>query len=340
MSNKDFYRAFEDYFRGSRELIKERLSVYLPFVLFLQTSYPNAKVLDIGCGRGEWLELLYNNNIKAKGIDIDEGMLKACHALSLDVKKGDGIAYLQEQKDNSLMAISAFHVVEHISFEELQLFVEESLRVLKPGGILIMETPNPENIQVATEHFYVDPTHLRPIPSHLLAFLPRFYGFSRTKIMRLQESKGLSARQSVTLMQVISGVSSDYAVLAQKKAPKEIYEKCDALFAKEYGLSLEKLSQTFENRMLVLEKKIQQCEKKQLQQTKKTVPKAATFMQKVKRKLKQYTQKVFNIAHLYRNNAELHSKKSVKNENSIDKILKSVNKEVEAQQSKPALQRS
>ncbi len=262
MSNRDFYRAFEERYRGSRELIKERLLVYLPFVLPLKELYPDGIALDIGCGRGEWLELLGDNQITAKGIDLDDGMLKASHKLNLDVMQGDGIEYLKKQDSKSITIISAFHVVEHISFEELQSLVEESLRVLKPGGILILETPNPENIRVATEHFYLDPTHIKPIPSSLLAFLPEFYGFSRTKVLKLQESKELIAQKSINLLQLLEGVSPDYAIVAQKATTQDSLEKFDEVFSKDFGLSLNSLGEKFENRILHIELKATEAERK------------------------------------------------------------------------------
>jgi len=253
MSTKDFYRAFEEKHRGSRELIKERVSIYLPFVLPLKNLYPNMTSLDIGCGRGEWLELLKDNNILSQGIDLDEGMLEACHILDLNVQKGEGIAYLKAQKDESMSLITAFHVVEHISFEELQELTQEALRVLTPGGILIMETPNPENIKVATENFYLDPTHIKPIPSELLSFLTNFYGYTRTKVLRLQESKELIKQENINLVQVIEGASPDYAVIAQKKADDNILKHFDSIFKKDFGLSLNTLAEKFEHRLSKIE---------------------------------------------------------------------------------------
>ena len=262
MLNKKFYRAFEDKYRGSRELIKDRISIYIPFILPLKNLYVDSPALDIGCGRGEWLELLKDNDILAHGIDFDEGMLTACNQLGLDVLQGDGIKYLKEQDSESKIVISAFHVVEHISFEDLQLFVEESLRVLKPGGLLIMETPNPENIRVATEYFYLDPTHIKPIPSSLLSFLPEFYGFARTKVIRLQESQDLLKQETANILQVIEGISPDYAVIAQKDASLEILSQFDDTFLKEYGLSLNSITNKFENRLLNIEAKASEAEAK------------------------------------------------------------------------------
>jgi len=260
--SKDFYRAFEDKHRGSRELIKNRFRVYMPFILPLKEIYPDGLALDIGCGRGEWLELLKDNSIAAQGVDFDEGMLKACKDISLDVTNADGVAYLQAQADHSITIVSAFHVVEHISFSELQSFVRESLRVLKPGGLLIMETPNPENIKVATENFYLDPTHIKPIPSALLSFLPEFYGFERTKILKLQENKDLENQENVSLLNVMADVSPDYAVVAQKGAGPKILEQFDVIFGQRFGLTLETLSKRFENRLQKIEAKVEQAEAK------------------------------------------------------------------------------
>jgi len=254
----DFYKAFEDKYRGTRELIKSRVAAYLPFVLPLKEIYPQGLGLDIGCGRGEWLELLKENDISVVGVDLDEGMLKKCYELKLDVTLGDGIERLKSEADESLVFISAFHVVEHITFDALQSLIEEAHRVLKPGGILILETPNPENIKVATERFYLDPTHINPIPSMLLSFLPEFYGYERAKILRLQEDKALASQENIRLHDVLCGVSPDYGVIAQKKADQPILAMFDDIFALEIGLSLSDLTNKFEERLQGLEVKSEQ----------------------------------------------------------------------------------
>ena len=145
-----FYRAFEERYRGSRELIKSRLEVYLPFVEPLKTLYEGSEILDLGCGRGEWLELMQQNGFRAKGVDLNEGMLLACRELNLDVCQADALDYLRGLAVDTLSVVSAFQVVEHISFEALRELVDEAHRVLKPGGLLILETPNSENLVVGT----------------------------------------------------------------------------------------------------------------------------------------------------------------------------------------------
>lgn len=254
---KTFYRSFEDKYRGSRSLIKSRLMTYLSFLEKLKKYDTHPTAMDIGCGRGEWLELLQENHIEAKGVDIDEGMLEACMEMGFSVQHKDALLALQEQKDETLSLVSGFHIAEHLPFDILQKIVCEALRVLKPGGLLILETPNPENITVATESFYLDPTHVRPLPSQLLSFIAQHYGFERNTILRLQESHEICQKKDatdITLFDVLSETSPDYAVVAQKKAQQEICMHFDELFTKSYGISLEVLARRYEERIKHQEK--------------------------------------------------------------------------------------
>ena len=247
--SSDFYRAFEDRYRGSRQLIKDRLKVYTPFIRPLLGFDNTSEIFDLGCGRGEWLELTQELGFNSKGIDLDEGMILACRELGLNAKQGEAYPNLKSLKDNSQAVISAFHVVEHISFEELQKWTKEALRVLKPGGLLIYETPNPENILVATHDFYLDPTHIKPVPPKLLSFIVEHAGFQRVKTIRLQEDKDIENIEDVTIENVFSSVSPDYAVIAQKNAPKEILEATSQVFELEYGIKSEFFTSRFEQRI-------------------------------------------------------------------------------------------
>ena len=257
----NFYKAFEDQFRGSREIIKERLRAYQPFLENLRAIDPNGQALDLGCGRGEWLEILGELNIAASGIDLDEGMLSDCRKLGLNVEQGNALTKLSQQADNSLVLISGFHLAEHLSNADLQTLIQESHRTLKPGGLLILETPNTENITVATINFYFDPSHLRPIPAKLLQFLTLHFGFSRSKIIGLQESTELrDSQQAPTLFQVLNEVSPDYAVIAQKGANAEQLQAFDKAFNKSYGLHLDQLAARYDadiqNRLGAIEIKL------------------------------------------------------------------------------------
>ena len=237
--SEDFYRAFEDRFRGTRETIKSRLRAYLPFVEPLRGVYAAAPAVDLGCGRGEWLELLQAAGFDAQGVDLDDGMLETCRELKLAVQTGDALTFLKSLPDASQVVVSGFHLAEHIAFDDLQVLVQDALRVLKPGGLLILETPNPENIVVGSSSFYQDPTHRRPIPPQLLSFLPEHYGFEKVKILRLQESVDLSCGKILTLLDILNGVSPDYAVVARKGGEAAFLDATNPAFEAIYGLTLE-----------------------------------------------------------------------------------------------------
>jgi len=256
----NFYRAFEDHHRGSRELIKQRLLAYRPFFAPLVQTFPRASAFDLGCGRGEWLEVLSEAGFRAVGVDMDEGMLRACHELGLTAHQGDAIEAVRKLPTASQAIVSAFHFVEHIEFDQLNIVCAEALRVLRPGGLLIMETPNPENIRVATCNFYLDPSHHRPIPPDLLAFCAQFAGFARIKTVRLQEPKGLMDKKDINLLEVLDGVSPDYAIVAQKTGEPDIVSLLDHAFAREYGLDLQTLGIRWQRRFDQLEARAAQAE--------------------------------------------------------------------------------
>lgn len=247
--SKNFYRAFEDKHRGSREIIKERLKAYVPFVQPLLDIYPGAQAIDLGCGRGEWLELLGELGFSARGVDMDEGMLEACRVLNLNTDLMDALTALKQLPDASQAIVSGFHLVEHIPFDVLLALVVEAKRVLVPAGLLIFETPNPENIIVGTANFYLDPTHIKPIPPLLLSFLPEYIGgYAKIKTIGLQEPIQQS-ELSVELINVFTNVSPDYALIAQTQAPSMIADQTSAAFYVERGVTLPMVSKSFDDQL-------------------------------------------------------------------------------------------
>jgi O-antigen chain-terminating methyltransferase len=211
----NFYVEFEDRFRGSREDIKERLKVYLPYIKKLPFEIEGFSSLDVGCGRGEFLELLKENSYeKVKGIDINRVMVAKSKELGLNVEEVDVIEYLSNLQDESLSVITGFHIIEHLSFEVLMKLFEESYRVLKKGGMVIFETPNPENLVVGACNFYIDPTHRNPLPPQMIEFIVQNNNFT-TEIKKLNGNFGINYEDSFLNHQFASQL--DYAVIGYKK---------------------------------------------------------------------------------------------------------------------------
>lgn len=179
-----FYIAFEDACRGSETDIREGLLVYLDRVR-RSAAAQGHPIVDIGCGRGEWLRILKDEGFKARGVDQSSAMVERATAYGLDVDQGDAVAALSRLPDASLGGVTGFHIIEHLPFPVLfRLFAEVS-RVLAPGGIAIFETPNPENILVGSHTFYHDPTHRNPITPTFITFLAQYHGLAEIEIMRL-----------------------------------------------------------------------------------------------------------------------------------------------------------
>jgi SAM-dependent methyltransferase len=181
----EFHAAFEDRFRGSRAEIRDRLAIYLPYVRSASAGSATAPVLDLGSGRGEWLEILREQGYVARGVERNRALNDLSRAKGLNVLDGDMFRYLAELPDNSLGAITCFHVVEHLSFDLVLRLFDEIVRVLRHGGVAIVETPNPENLVVGACSFYLDPTHWRPLPAQLLEFIAGVRGLVRTEVLPL-----------------------------------------------------------------------------------------------------------------------------------------------------------
>ncbi|MBU2787401.1 glycosyltransferase [Acidithiobacillus sp. YTS05] len=246
MNKANFYKAFEDRFRGSRDLILSRLQQYQPYVQPLLEYCPNATAVDLGCGRGEWLQLLQQWGFSARGVDQDVDMVNTCKTIGLMAEQGDILEFLSAIPNESVAVVSAFHVAEHLETSLLFDVVTECLRVLRPGGIFILETPNPENLVVGACNFYIDPTHLHPLPPLFSSFLVEYIGFCHQKILRLNSHLNPEKNQCPTLLDVLTGVSPDYAVIAQKKGSAAILNRLNHIFPVEAGFSLHFLANRYQ----------------------------------------------------------------------------------------------
>ena len=170
------YVGFEDQFRGSTDDIRQRVSEYLPF-------FQGARdVLDIGCGRGEFLALLRDQGIQARGIDINASMVDVCRQQGLEVTEADALSYLRAQPDGSLGGLFAAQVVEHLEPRYLTGFLNVAFDKLRPGAPMILETINPACWFAFFESYIRDITHVRPIHPDTLSYLLIASGFQQVDI--------------------------------------------------------------------------------------------------------------------------------------------------------------
>lgn len=226
------YATFEDRFRGKFEDIKERVRIYLPLVtrVLAEAGLPSKPVCDLGCGRGEWLEVLREAGVDAYGCDNSAAMAARCAGRGLRVEVADALVHLQTLPDGALAAVSGFHIVEHLPLDDCESLLRHAHRALAPGGIVIFETPNPENVGVGGHWFYLDPTHVRPLPPELLRYMTLVAGFDRAEVVRLHPDPRLNARLDDALTPLEQDVAlqlfgpMDYSVVALKYGAGDVDE--------------------------------------------------------------------------------------------------------------------
>jgi O-antigen chain-terminating methyltransferase len=223
------YVGFEDQFRGSREEIARRLEDYLP--LFDGAS----DVVDIGCGRGELLEMLRARGVRARGVDLNPAMADECRARGLEADAGDALAYLERQPDASLGGVIAIQVVEHLEPRDLRRLLDLAFLKMRPGAPLVLETINAACWMAFFETYIRDLTHARPLHPDTLKYLVQSAGFSNVDVRfrapvrdedRLPTVAELGDPQEVALARALNAhaerlngrlfSSMDYAVVARR----------------------------------------------------------------------------------------------------------------------------
>ena len=213
------YPRLESHFRGPRALVRERQSIYLPYVREAVPTKNGLPVLDLGCGRGEWLELLVENGFAARGLEQNQEFVRECRGRGLRVEEGEAGLLLADLQAGSVGAVTAFHLLEHLPFAAWLGLLQETVRVLAPGGVAIFETPNPANILVSSGDFFLDPTHHRPIPSLLLCYVAKSVGLARCRVLELhprREDPQAAAGSAESLLERHLLGPQDYAVVAWK----------------------------------------------------------------------------------------------------------------------------
>ena len=220
------YADFEEVFRGPSVHVTEVVKEYLPDVLALDRHGP---IVDLGSGRGEWLELLKDAGVDAYGVDLNQEFVEQCQARGLKVLLADACEHLAGVSERSLSAVTAFHLVENVPIDRVIELIDLSVRALQPGGLLILETPNPENLVVGASSFYVDPSHVRPLPPGLLAFLVEARGLADVETRFLHPNAASNLRSprdtepwSGDLAPLVEAINArlygpqDYAVIGRR----------------------------------------------------------------------------------------------------------------------------
>lgn len=175
-SNYEFdYFLFEEYYRGSRETIKERMSHYV------QYFEKGQLILDLGCGRGEMTELLLENGKEVVSVDLDADMVQYCKDKGFNILQMDILSYLNSLEDNSVDGIFLGQVIEHLSSQQLIDLMHISYKKLKPLGRFIAETPNPQSLSIFTQSFYMDLTHTKPVHPYTAKFILESAGFGKVE---------------------------------------------------------------------------------------------------------------------------------------------------------------
>ena len=182
------YRDFEKSFRGSVEEIEKRQKYYIDnYVLNNVSAEAVGMVVDLGCGRGEWLKLLKENGYNGLGVDLNEEFLKTCEANEIKTAHMDVLAYLKTLPSESVKLLTSFQLIEHLNTNQIIELFREMGRVLREDGMIILETPNPVNVNVGAGSFYVDPTHKRQVHPELLKFFARENQFEDIEIAYWQQ---------------------------------------------------------------------------------------------------------------------------------------------------------
>ncbi|MGA2739993.1 MAG: class I SAM-dependent methyltransferase [Bryobacteraceae bacterium] len=190
------YTRFAERFRGSEEYVKKGQQFYLPYFA------GRREVLDIGCGRGEFLELMRESGVRARGIDLSQESVDLCRHKGLQAELADLFTYLANLPEASLDGIISAQVVEHLPPERLPEMIRLAASRLQRDGVLAIETPNPECLAIFASHFYLDPTHTRPVPHPLLSFYMEEFGLGGIEVHRLSPA--------IESMPALAGLPEDF----------------------------------------------------------------------------------------------------------------------------------
>jgi SAM-dependent methyltransferase len=216
------YVGFENEFRGSSEEIRRQLADYLPIFAGCQD------VLDVGCGRGELLDLLREHGVNARGIDPNPAMVDVCRERGLDAMRADALGYLQSVPDSSIGGLIAIQVVEHLEPSYLLRLIETAFHKLRPGAPMVLETLNPACWVAFFESYIRDITHRWPLHPDTLRYLVQASGFSSVDVQFRSPVPHSDKLQQVSLPKAAGGAARDETLVELAEAVNAHAEKLNA----------------------------------------------------------------------------------------------------------------
>jgi SAM-dependent methyltransferase len=224
---RDFYFELQGRFQSSTQADANRLEMYRSALANLEPELPEGTWLDIGCGRGKWLRMVRESGHRAMGVDSSPAAIEQCREIGFDVTESDALKFLRSTEDSSFAVVSAFHVLEHCPFEYCLNLTYQIARTLKPGGVLLIETPHAGNLLMAAEQFWMDPTHNRPVPLPLMEFLFEYCGLSvihRFEVNPRPESEHLPLRELdlASRLDLLLYGPQDYAMMGRRQSDSPV----------------------------------------------------------------------------------------------------------------------
>jgi SAM-dependent methyltransferase len=221
IDTRDFYFQLQGRFQSHVAADMSRLEMYRSVIGNLEPKAPAGTWLDIGCGRGQWLRLARDGGYEVAGVDSNPAAIQQCRENGFEVTERDALDFLRSYADESFAVVSAFHVLEHCPFEYCLNLVYQIARTLKPGGVLLIETPHAGNLLMAAEQFWMDPTHNRPIPLPLMEFLFEYCGMGvihRFEVNPRAESEHLPFRELelANRLDMLLYGPQDYAMMGRR----------------------------------------------------------------------------------------------------------------------------
>tara|TARA_Y100001968_G_scaffold332496_1_gene390869 strand:- start:6460 stop:7689 length:1230 start_codon:yes stop_codon:yes gene_type:complete len=258
MDDDQLYFNFENRFRGNRQDVINSFKVYDGSIAYCKSKFNTLNALDIGCGRGEWIEKLSFSGFDCLGIESNDSMVESCIENGFNIIHGDALNILKSLSDNKYSLISIFHVIEHLEKDYLDKILSQCNRLLTPGGLFLIETPSIDNIIVSSKTFYLDSSHINKINPDSLIYSLQNLGFNFAKYYYINSGPLFNA-DPLNLTRVLNGIAQDICIIASNINIQKDCESSEYLRIEEtlvQGLSTLAAATDFDKSLRLTDQKI------------------------------------------------------------------------------------